>query len=99
MLLLRIKSIRNTRQSESLGLKLEDSTRIVDCTINLSYITHFESDVDDTNITNIAMTSGALIRTPMSSNSFMLNLMKMAEQQQYDDDEEEGNPAKSDVNE
>lgn len=99
MLLLRIKSIRNTRQSESLGLKLEDSTRIVDCTINLSYITHFESDVDDPNITNIAMTSGALIRTPMSSNNFMLNLMKMAEQHQYDDDEEEGNPAKSDVNE
>jgi len=99
MLLLRIKSIRNTSQSENLGLRLEDSTRIVDCTVNLSYITHFESDVDDPNITNIRMTSGALIKTPMSSRDFTLNLMKMAAQHNEDDDYDEGDQAKSDDNE
>jgi len=101
MILLKIKSIRETREHQNLGIKLEGSTRIVDCIVNINAITHFESDADDPNITNILLTSGLLIKTPMSSDNFMVNLIKLASQERYEDDEvyeEDGNPAKSDDN-
>lgn len=98
MILLKIKSIRETRQHANLGIELKDSTRIVDCIVNINAITHFESDPDNPNITNILLTSGSSIRTPMSYDTFMLNLIKLADQSQYEDEEDDGNPAKSDDN-
>lgn len=101
MILLKIKSIRETRQHANLGIELKDSTRIVDCIVNINAITHFESDPDNPNITNILLTSGLSIRTPMSSDNFMINLIQLASQTRDEDDEvyeEDGSPAKSDDN-
>lgn len=101
MILLKIKSIRESRQHANLGIELKDSTRIVDCIVNINTITHFESDPDNPNITNILLTSGLSIRTPMSYDNFMINLIQLAKESQHDDDdiyEEDGNPAKSDDN-
>jgi hypothetical protein len=81
-----------------MGIVLKDSTRIVDCTVNITAITHYECDPDNDKITNIYLTSGNVIRTPMTSDDFMLNLIKLAASTRYEDDEYDGLP-KTDDNE
>lgn len=106
MILLKVKTLKHTKEAATLAnLGIENSSIPVEVQtfINITQLTHFEENKDDRNLTNIYLTSGALLITSMDLTKFTSHLVHFLGVDDLDNEEDHtgelAEPDKTDINE
>lgn len=78
MILLQIKTYKKSDRYGNLGIKIDDQDIIeVNSVINARMMTHFEQNSSNKNNTDIYLTNGSVLTTPIPWDRFMVYLVKL----------------------